>query len=88
MSDRVRMGDFNAVADMAIGPGLEGSSLPSLGRPGQPDNRRESPVTDGVVCPGSRPDCTRTPPPLALESEILDKFGRDVRLAGVAGEQR
>ena len=88
MSDRVTLGDFNAVADMTIGRGLEGSSLPSDGRSGQPDNRADPGMTDGVVRPGGGLDGTRTPPALALEPEILDAFGRAVRLAGVAGEQR
>jgi hypothetical protein len=31
---------------------------------------------------------SRTPPALAMEENILDRFGADFRLAGVAGEQR
>jgi hypothetical protein len=88
VNDRVTLDDFNSIADMTIGPDSESVTVPSAGRSGQPDNRGEK----GTVEPESRPErlpgTTRTPPPaLALEPNILDKFGRDVRRAGVAGEQ-
>lgn len=61
------------------------------GQAGQPDKAEETRTVKPESRPDGRTDETRTTsstPALATEPNILDLFAADLRLAGVAGEQR
>jgi hypothetical protein len=77
---------------LAGGLDEQASSGRAGGQPGHPDKKAKPRTTKRKSRPDRQPDKTRTtpsePPALASERDILALFARDLRLAGVAGEQR
>jgi hypothetical protein len=69
-------------------PANDGHAALSTGQAGQPDNHGGSRMVGANGRPKGPLDMTRTTPRLATEPSILDQFAIDLRLAGVAGEQR
>jgi len=92
--ERVTLDEFNSIPSRRVGLSSPEDGVALLDEQGlseRSERPRTTPDSAGLSLNAPRtadPKPLREPPRLAFEADILARFGRDVRRAGVAGEQR